>query len=213
LVGQENWVDMSQDLLAPVKNDFSMALLKELIVNKKAKENQKKAAVEENCVKEDTGENSELSSDSDSEGTETCTGALDLLKRYYSTDDDDLAEEKVDALPAKPDSAMTETGEESDTTSSSLGGSTGRRTGKDLIAAVGEEEDLAEKEEEVDEGEDDDDALVSPRTVTRALIRHAVRVTSVTRSFMENNPTKRQPEDLLQFPGKMDHATCVAFQV
>jgi hypothetical protein len=30
---------------------------------------------------------------------------------------------------------------------------------------------------------------------------------------MENNPGKKLPKDYVKYPGKMDHATCVAFEV
>jgi hypothetical protein len=40
-----------------------------------------------------------------------------------------------------------------------------------------------------------------------------VDVTRKTRDFMEANPTLREPESFKEFPGKMDHATCVCLSV
>lgn len=64
-----------------------------------------------------------------------------------------------------------------------------------------------------DDDEDDEDGLVTPKSVTRALIKHALKMTSNTRTFMEQNPRKRQPEDQRNYPGKMDHTTCISFRV
>eukprot|EP01122_Echinamoeba_exundans_P009097 TRINITY_DN3138_c0_g1_i1.p1 TRINITY_DN3138_c0_g1~~TRINITY_DN3138_c0_g1_i1.p1 ORF type:complete len:1118 (+),score=161.61 TRINITY_DN3138_c0_g1_i1:1174-4527(+) len=43
-----------------------------------------------------------------------------------------------------------------------------------------------------------------------AVIRNSVDVTLASRSFMESNPDKPEPEDHSEFPGKMDHTTVVA---
>jgi hypothetical protein len=43
-----------------------------------------------------------------------------------------------------------------------------------------------------------------------AVMRNAIDVTLASRSFMENNPDKPEPEDHALFPGKMDHTTVVA---
>jgi len=53
--------------------------------------------------------------------------------------------------------------------------------------------------------------MLSPVTVTRRLIDWCVKQTERTRSFMEQNPDKHQPNDYRAFPGKLDHTTCLAF--
>ena len=52
-----------------------------------------------------------------------------------------------------------------------------------------------------------------PRKVVDALISHSQEATKRVRDFMESNPRARQPADLRLYPGKMDHATCVAVVV
>jgi len=54
---------------------------------------------------------------------------------------------------------------------------------------------------------------VSPSSITSSIISYCWGVTSKGREFMENNPSKKQPTDIIAFPGKMDHTTCVAFAV
>lgn len=53
----------------------------------------------------------------------------------------------------------------------------------------------------------------SPASITTKLIQHCTEVTRKAREFMENNPNKKQPTDYIEFPGKMDHTTCVTFVV
>jgi len=53
----------------------------------------------------------------------------------------------------------------------------------------------------------------SPVSITARLIHHCQEVTRKAREFMENNPNKKQPTDYIEFPGKMDHTTCVTFVV
>lgn len=53
----------------------------------------------------------------------------------------------------------------------------------------------------------------SPSSITDRLISHCLEVTRKAREFMENNPNKKQPTDYIEFPGKMDHTTCVTFVV
>jgi hypothetical protein len=52
---------------------------------------------------------------------------------------------------------------------------------------------------------------ITPKLIARVLIQHVV--TRKTRDFMEANPTLREPESFKEFPGKMDHATCVCLSV
>jgi len=53
----------------------------------------------------------------------------------------------------------------------------------------------------------------SPSSITDRLINHCLEVTRKAREFMELNPNVRQPTDYVEFPGKMDHTTCVTFVV
>jgi len=54
---------------------------------------------------------------------------------------------------------------------------------------------------------------VTPACVTQRLIDHAMIVTQNSRDWMDQNPTKKLPEDFTKYPGKMDHATCVCIKV
>jgi len=49
--------------------------------------------------------------------------------------------------------------------------------------------------------------------ITGKLIEHAWTVTKAGREWMEQNPGKKLPKDYVQYPGKMDHTTCVSFEV
>jgi hypothetical protein len=53
----------------------------------------------------------------------------------------------------------------------------------------------------------------TPETIARRLIDHCLRVTKPTRDFMQANPTKREPTDHTQFPGKMDHTSALVMRV
>jgi hypothetical protein len=53
----------------------------------------------------------------------------------------------------------------------------------------------------------------SPSSITDRLINHCLEVTRKAREFMESHPNKKQPTDYIEFPGKMDHTTCVTFVV
>lgn len=53
----------------------------------------------------------------------------------------------------------------------------------------------------------------TPSSITDRLIGHCLEVTRKAREFMEKNPNKKQPVDYIEFPGKMDHTTCVTFLV
>eukprot|EP01128_Nolandella_sp_AFSM9_P000306 TRINITY_DN10475_c0_g1_i1.p1 TRINITY_DN10475_c0_g1~~TRINITY_DN10475_c0_g1_i1.p1 ORF type:complete len:1344 (+),score=264.20 TRINITY_DN10475_c0_g1_i1:27-4034(+) len=48
---------------------------------------------------------------------------------------------------------------------------------------------------------------------TRTLIEHALSSTSKTLKYMEDNPTLPEPADYRDYPGKMDHTTCVCMKV
>jgi len=53
----------------------------------------------------------------------------------------------------------------------------------------------------------------APASITDRLISHCLEVTRKAREFMESNPNKKQPTDYIEYPGKMDHTTCVTFVV
>jgi len=53
----------------------------------------------------------------------------------------------------------------------------------------------------------------APDAMVTALLTHAHTLTKKTREFMEAHPNDSEPKDFLAFPGKMDHATCIAFRV
>jgi serine/threonine protein phosphatase PrpC len=53
----------------------------------------------------------------------------------------------------------------------------------------------------------------TPFFFTHSLIQHCFKTTLKARDFMEKNPAKVEPNNPVEYPGKMDHATCVAFRV
>jgi len=53
----------------------------------------------------------------------------------------------------------------------------------------------------------------NPAEVAHILIKHSISVTEASRDFMINNPTKKLPVDYVNYPGKMDHSTCVCIRV
>jgi hypothetical protein len=63
-------------------------------------------------------------------------------------------------------------------------------------------------------GEQADNASsLTPQRITNTLLHHAFDNTQSSRDFMASHPGKRLPDDYVRFPGKMDHTTCIAFQV
>jgi hypothetical protein len=54
---------------------------------------------------------------------------------------------------------------------------------------------------------------ISATTIVNTFLRHALNLTQRTRDFMEGNPGKKQPADYKAFPGKMDHTTCLGYEV
>jgi hypothetical protein len=54
---------------------------------------------------------------------------------------------------------------------------------------------------------------LSPLAITTRVMSHCMEVTRKSREFMERNPNKKQPTDYVEFPGKMDHTTCVSLLV
>jgi hypothetical protein len=53
----------------------------------------------------------------------------------------------------------------------------------------------------------------TPSLITNKLTEHSLQLTKPARHFMEQNWNKKLPPDYAKYPGKMDHATCVAFEV
>jgi hypothetical protein len=57
------------------------------------------------------------------------------------------------------------------------------------------------------------DSPISPDHIVSRFLNHAETTTQSSRDFMRDFPGKRLPHDFKTYPGKMDHATCVAFTV
>lgn len=55
------------------------------------------------------------------------------------------------------------------------------------------------------------DKAVSPYDIVYALSEHALTVTHTSRQWLEQNDNRRLPQNYVEFPGKMDHSTVVAF--
>jgi len=54
---------------------------------------------------------------------------------------------------------------------------------------------------------------ITPSVVTNSLLAYCEETTRNSREFMQNFPSKKQPSDYKQYPGKMDHTTCIAFVI
>jgi serine/threonine protein phosphatase PrpC len=52
-----------------------------------------------------------------------------------------------------------------------------------------------------------------PKKVTDTIIRYVVKTTHNQREFLEKNKGGQVPDDFVNYPGKMDHCTCVSFVV
>ena len=48
---------------------------------------------------------------------------------------------------------------------------------------------------------------------THALLNNAMETTQKSRNFMEQNPTKKLPDNYSLFPGQLDYASCLSFSV
>jgi serine/threonine protein phosphatase PrpC len=57
------------------------------------------------------------------------------------------------------------------------------------------------------------DASPNARSLMRSVVNFCVRQTRSVREFYEQNPNQVVPNDYQQYPGVMDHLTCLAFQV
>ena len=243
----EGWghdiLNNDQDLLARVKNDFSMNLLKILLSRGgKAKEMmrayQNKNKKKNNNSEGEKGTKDLLGSDDeDEDDEEEQTSALDLLNRYFMTEGEtdysiySLSSRRVKTRIRRKPTISGEKEMEKEkggdnnshnnsntttttTTPSSEGTNSHAAEMETVVLSVLQDSSGAvETQGGVEEEGEGNDEGISHRTVTQALIKHAIKVTRATRTFMETNPTQRQPEDLLSYPGKMDHTTCVSFRV
>eukprot|EP01113_Clastostelium_recurvatum_P025590 TRINITY_DN3079_c0_g1_i1.p1 TRINITY_DN3079_c0_g1~~TRINITY_DN3079_c0_g1_i1.p1 ORF type:complete len:615 (+),score=152.58 TRINITY_DN3079_c0_g1_i1:233-2077(+) len=52
-----------------------------------------------------------------------------------------------------------------------------------------------------------------PEDAAQRLLDHCKQLTQKSRDYMENNQGKRLPENYVEFPGKMDHTTCLCLRV
>jgi len=57
------------------------------------------------------------------------------------------------------------------------------------------------------------DPAISPAAITSRIMKHCLAVTSKGREWMEQNPKEKLPNDYVEYPGKMDHATAVVIRV
>jgi len=61
--------------------------------------------------------------------------------------------------------------------------------------------------------EDGGEELISPKLLSKKLIRHCMETTGAGRQFMEQHLNTALEHDYVKYPGKMDHTTCVAFKI
>lgn len=57
------------------------------------------------------------------------------------------------------------------------------------------------------------DPALSARSIMRSIVNYCIRQTRASREYLEQNSAQRLPTDYSQYPGIMDHLTCLAFQV
>jgi len=55
--------------------------------------------------------------------------------------------------------------------------------------------------------------LLSPTSIVGRIMKHCLSVTGRGREWMEQNPKEKLPNDYVQYPGKMDHATAVVLRI
>jgi len=53
----------------------------------------------------------------------------------------------------------------------------------------------------------------NPQIVTQKVLEYVSTITKDAREFMQNHPNDKQPRNIAQYPGKMDHTTCVTIRV
>jgi serine/threonine protein phosphatase PrpC len=53
----------------------------------------------------------------------------------------------------------------------------------------------------------------APRDIAERLLAHCIQLTESSRDFMHANPRKRLPKDYKQYPGKLDHSTCIVLRI
>jgi hypothetical protein len=54
---------------------------------------------------------------------------------------------------------------------------------------------------------------MTPTDLCRAITQYCSEVTECGRQFLQQNPTKRIPDDTTLYPGKMDHTTVIVLKV
>lgn len=54
---------------------------------------------------------------------------------------------------------------------------------------------------------------LSPSSLTHSILTHCTNVTASSRQYLRDHPTKYLVTDHVQYPGKLDHATCLVYQV
>jgi len=55
--------------------------------------------------------------------------------------------------------------------------------------------------------------MLCVRSLTNNLIRHCEQMTDRQRRYMEDNPHHRGPVSYKEYPGKLDHTSCICVQV
>jgi len=58
-----------------------------------------------------------------------------------------------------------------------------------------------------------DGRRLEPAAVVHKLLEYCIGVNAAAVSWMAENPTKPLPKDYVRYPGKMDHTTCLCFEV
>jgi len=59
----------------------------------------------------------------------------------------------------------------------------------------------------------EDGEVISPKLLSKKLMKHCLDTTEDGRQFMEQHPNTALEHDYVKYPGKMDHTTCVAFKI
>ncbi|KAL6045894.1 TipA [Balamuthia mandrillaris] len=78
----------------------------------------------------------------------------------------------------------------------------------------GSTQDKKQKEKEKEKEEPEFDTMLSPWYIVTKLTQACRKIVQPSVDFMQQNPHARMPsDDYANYPGKMDHTTCLAFRV
>eukprot|EP01126_Amoeba_proteus_P065441 TRINITY_DN9309_c0_g1_i3.p1 TRINITY_DN9309_c0_g1~~TRINITY_DN9309_c0_g1_i3.p1 ORF type:complete len:482 (-),score=114.32 TRINITY_DN9309_c0_g1_i3:232-1620(-) len=78
----------------------------------------------------------------------------------------------------------------------------------ELVTKIKEDFILQKLERKLNKQED-----ITPNLLVKTLLIKALKVTRPSRLYMEMHPLSQEPVDYREFPGKMDHTTCICVRI